>query len=192
MKRILSLALIAALYFIQGTAFADIDCRVNGATCPSNPITGVDFQVAAGSDLLTQTGLRKKIGVVGSTLFATGVAQGNATSIASTTNAVPVGFAYVRMAIPKVADPAFTAKTLTNGVPGQILTISVPQVGDNSSTTGGSATITPTCSTGWSKIKVSAQGDIVVLQYIDSSVCWIINSYDPGAASSITITQSLN
>jgi len=184
---------LTALMFLALTsqAFADIGCKVNGDSTKCGPFTNIDFKAQTGSDISTITGMTRAIPVVGSTMFATGVANGGATSMASTTNAIPVGFDFVRMTIPLVADPLYAAKTIANGVPGQILTLYVSQVGPLSSTaSGGSATITPTTSTGFASIKLSAVKDIVVLHYVDSVVGWVILSYDNGAASSITITQS--
>lgn len=184
MKKFLYSLLI--LSFLSIPAFADVGVKVNGSGHTN--VTNLDFQTQTGSDLSTQTGLTRKIPVLSSTLFATGVAQGGATSVASTTAAVPVGFAYVRKVIPSNTDALFNAGTLANGTPGQILTIYVAGISPSGATTGGNYTITPTTSTGFSAIKVTAINDIVRLAFVDTTVGWVILGYDAGAASSITIT----
>lgn len=171
---------------------ADVGCKVNGshANCKSDVITDLDFKAQVGSTVLTQTGLSMPIPTLSSNMFATGVANGGGSSMASTTNAIPVGFGVVKLAIPATNDPLFAAKTLANGTPGQYLTLQVVQVGPANAATGGFCTITPSTSFGFTAIKLSAVNDIVTLQFIDSNTGWNIVSYDPGAANSITITDA--
>lgn len=179
--------LLAFLFIFSSVAFADFDCRINGATCNSNPITGLDFQMATGNSLAAQTGLRKKIAVADSNLFAAGVAQGDYTSIPSTTNALPVGYAFLRMAMSN--DSAFQAKTLANGYPGQMLIIE--NTGLTNAGSGGSFTITPTTSTGWSSLISNKAQDTVHLLYIDTAIGWIIISTDNlSATSGISIVDA--
>lgn len=186
MKKLLNILLITGFVFCASHTYADVGSRTNGGTRTN--ITGIDWQTQAGSDISTQTGLVRKIPVLSSTLFATGVAQGSATSVASTTVAVPVGFAYVRKVITSNSDPAFTAGTLANGTPGQILTLHIVGLSPSGATTGGNYTITPATSTGFSAIKVTAVNDMVRFQYVDSTTGWVLIGWTPAASNSITIT----
>lgn len=171
--------------FCIPSAFADYGVKINGAS--HNDKTNIDFKTAAGSDVGTQTGLTEAIPTLSSTMFATGVANGGATSIASTTTAIPVGFGFVRMVIPSNGDAAFTAKTLANGTPGQYLTVYGSGLSPSGATTGGNATITPTTSTGFTSIKLSAVNDVVTLHYMDSTIGWTIVTWTAAASNSITI-----
>lgn len=191
MKKIVNLLLVLILVLISSSAFADYDCRYNGTPCPSNPITGINFTgptTAQGGTFLNQTGLRKTVPVLDQNLAAIGVAQGDYTSVPSTTTAVPVGFAFIRKVIPSNGDAAFTAGTLANGFPGQVITIYVAGLSPSGATTGGNYTITPTKSLGFSSIKVSAVGDIVTLLYLDNTWGWTIGNLYNGASNSITVT----
>lgn len=183
------LILILALLILASPVFADVGCKGNGTNtgCGTPEITNIDFKFQAGSDFSTQSGLTRAVPVLSSNMFATGVANGGATSISSTTTAVPVGFGFVRKVLTSNSDPAFTAGTLANGTPGQILTIYAAGISPSGATTGGNFTITPTTTTGFVSIKMSAVNDIVRLQYHDNTIGWTILGYDAGASNSITI-----
>lgn len=189
MKKLFALLILTGLVLCGSKAFADVGCKGNGTNtgCNTPVITNLDFKFATGSDFATQQGLTRAIPVLGSTMFATGVANGGATSIASTVNAIPVGFGFVRIVADSDGNALFTAKTLANGTPGQYLTIYVSGLSPSGATTGGNATITPTTSTGFSSIKLSAVNDNITLHYMDSVIGWTIVSWDPGASNSITI-----
>lgn len=190
MKKLLNFCLVFALMVICTRAFAEVGCKVNGshANCKSDVITDLDFKAPAGSDVLTQSGLSMAVPVLGSTMFATGVANGGATSIASTTDAIPVGYGFVRMAIPSNGDAAYTAKTLANGYPGEVLTVYVAGLSPSGATTGGNATITPATSTGFSAIKLTAVNDMARFLYMDSTTGWVLIGWNAGASNSVTIT----
>lgn len=192
MKNFLNALFIACLIIWAQSSFADVGCKVNGshANCKSDVITDLDFKAQVGSSVLTQTGLSMPVPTLSSNMFATGVANGGTTSMTSTTNAVPVGFDYVKIACPSNSDPLFTAKTLANGTPGQILTLQVVQLTPSNVATGGNCTITPTQAFGWSTIKLSAVNDVLQLHYVDTNTGWVILSYDPGSSNSITITDT--
>lgn len=187
MKKLLSSLIISGLVLCGSSVYAEMGCKINGDSTKCGPFTNIDFKTQTGSDTSTINGMTKSIPVLSSTMFATGVANGGATSVASTTAALPVGFAFVRKVIPSNSDPAFTAGTLANGTPGQILTVYVAGLSPSGATTGGSYTITPTTSTGFTSVKLSAVNDAVVFHYIDAATGWVLISWDPGAASSITI-----
>jgi hypothetical protein len=191
MKKFLNALLIVGLLFLSHSAFAEVGCKVNGsqANCKSDVITNLDFKAQVGSTVLTQTGLTMPVPTLSSNMFATGVANGGATSMVSTTNAVPVGYDFIKVACPSNSDPLYTAKTLANGTPGQILTLEVVQLTPSNGATGGNCTITPTLSYGWSTLKLSAVGDIVQLHFVDTNTGWVVTTYDPGASNSITLTD---
>lgn len=187
MKKFLSLVMIFGLVILSGKAFADYGCKYNGDATKCVAAQNIDFKAATGSDILTTTGLTRAIPVLSSTMFATGVANGGATSIASTVNAIPVGFGFVRIVANSNGDSLFTTKTLVNGKPGQYLTIFVAGLSPTGATTGGNATITPTTSTGFSSIKLSAVNDVITLHFMDSVTGWTIVTWTPGASNSVTI-----
>lgn len=186
--RILTQVLLSVLLAVafNAPAFASVGWKGNGT--PHGAMENFDAQCQTGADCSTQTGVTRKIPVLNSTLFVTGVANGGATSVASTTAAVPTGFAYVRKVIPSNGDAAFTAGTLANGKPGQFLTIHVVGLSPSGATTGGSYTITPTLCTGFTSVKLTAVGDILVLHFVDTTVGWTIAGIMPGASNSITTT----
>lgn len=171
-KIILSLAILLAL---STSAFA-YGVKVNGTS--KGPADVIDFKCpAAGGTCTTETGMVRTIPVLDKTLFATGVANGGATSVASTTAAVPLGYAFVRKVIPSNSDAAFTSGTLADGKPGQILTLFVAGLSPSGATTGGSYTITPTTSTGFASVKVTAVKDMVTLQFVDTTIGWVLLNY---------------
>ena len=181
MKKILSLAIVLFLA-LSTFSFADIGCKVNGDSTQCGPFTNIDFKAPAGSDISTITGMTRSIPVVGSTMFATGIANGGAVSAASTTAAVPVGYGYVRKVIPSNSDPLYTAGTLAPGKPGQLLYVYVTNILPANST--GSYTITPTVSYGWTSIKFTVVGDHATFLWLDSTNGWALVD----AVGTVTVT----
>lgn len=187
MRKLFSLLIVLAILFSVSLAYADVGCKVNGDSTKCVNFLTIDFKAATGSTIFTQTGLVRAIPVLSSTMFATGVANGGATSIASTVNAIPVGFGFVRIVATSNSDAAFTAKTLANGTPGQYLTIYMAGLSPTGAVTGGNATITPTTSTGFNSIKMSAVNDVITLHFMDTTIGWTIVTWTPAASNSITI-----
>lgn len=186
MRKLFSFLTGLILLLYCSASFAAVGIRVNGV--PYGTATDINLVCGAGSNSQpTPDGGIFNINCSGS-LATTGVANGGATSIASTTTAVPVSYAFVRKVVTTNGDSAFTAGTLANGIPGEVLTISVPGMSPSSALTGGNFTITPVKSTGFSTIKLSAVGDLLVLTYIDDFYGWTVTSFDPGATNSITVT----
>lgn len=165
------LAAIMLLAF-TGPVCASVGWKANGT--PHGAMENFNSTCPTGADCSTQTGVTRKIPVLDSSLFATGTATGGATSVASTTAAVPTGYAFVRKVIPSNGDAAFTAGTLADGKPGQILTIKAAGLSPSGATTGGNYTITPTTTTGFVSIKLTAVGDYAVFQFIDTTVGWVL------------------
>lgn len=172
MRKILSIFLIMFLAFalIVPAAYAGFGVDVNGTRAG---ITGrVNF---TGGPTIARIGNEViSIPIVDSTLIAAGAANGGATSMLSSTTAVPTGFAYVNMQI-TTSDPAFAAKTLADGVPGQFLTIHVYQ-GSNATT------VTPVTSYGFSVLTFNALDDQAILLWVgtDGWTVW--------ATTSVTVT----
>lgn len=177
----LMLALLAAL-FLSNPAFASVGWKANGT--PHGAMENFNATCATGADCSTQTGVTRKIPILDSTLFASGTANGGATSVASTTAACPIGYAFVRKIITSNSDPAFTAGTLADGKPGQVLTIRVIGISPSAAQTGGNYTLTPTTTTGFTSIKFTAVGDYAVLTFQDSTTGWTLGP----AGGTITIT----
>lgn len=96
-------------------------------------------------------------GIVGGIGTATGTV-----AKASGTLAVPVTARVVTM-----TSGGVEALTLADGYPGQILTLTF--VSD-----GGDATLTPTTKTGFSTVVFADVGDYVTLEFVDTTVGWVI------------------
>lgn len=84
------------------------------------------------------------------------------TTVAGAVLAIPVTHRFVSKTTTGVE-----ALTLANGIPNQVLTISL--VAD-----GGDGTLTPTTKTGFATIVFADVKDTVTLEYIDDTVGWII------------------
>ena len=175
MKKILSLfAVILIMFlvfaFIVPAVYAGVGIDINGKRA------GITGRInLTGGPTIDRTGNETiSIPIVDSTLLAAGAANGGATSMLSSTTAVPTGYAYVNMQI-STADPLFSAKTLADGVSGQFLTI---HVYTGSQTT----TVTPDTSYGFSVLTFNAVDDQVILLWVgtDGWTVW--------EATSVTVT----
>lgn len=87
-------------------------------------------------------------------------------AVAADVLAMPVTAAYIA----KTTGGDAEALTLANGYAGQIMVINLKVDG------GGSGTLTPVTSTGWSTILFADAGDVAVLLYVDDTVGWVILS----------------
>lgn len=87
-----------------------------------------------------------------------------AIAVAADVLAIPVTHSYVA----KTTGADAEALTLANGKPGQILQIGLVVDG------GGTGTLTPATSTGFSTIAFADAGDFAVLFYVDDSAGWRI------------------
>lgn len=88
---------------------------------------------------------------------------GNTTSAADSL-AIPVTHSYVA----KTTGGDAEALTLANGVPGQIITISLVVDG------GGTGTLTPATKSGFTTIAFADAGDTASLLYVNDTVGWVI------------------
>ena len=86
------------------------------------------------------------------------------TTSAADSLAIPVTHAYVA----KTTGSDAEALTLANGVPGQILVISLVVDG------GGTGTLTPATESGFVSIAFADAGDTVALLYVNDTIGWVI------------------
>ena len=115
-----------------------------------------------------------------------GYARGGASSMASTASSITTaGLAY--SVLTKVtADGTVAQNTigLANGVPGQYLKVVLTTKGTNNFIIDETVIPGGTTNTGWTTISFTASGAWVRLQYIDSTVGWIVVGT---SASGITV-----
>lgn len=162
MKKILS-GLILALLFSSSFSFAAVGIRSNGILVG----TATDINIGCGSGVnavITNDGSTYNINC-SSNMQETGITNGGYTSLATIDTGIPLTFSYVRKAISNLGT---TTDTLPNGVPGQQVFISITAI-----TGGGTWTVTPTTSAGWSKIQFTAAGQSALFTYVNDTIGWI-------------------
>lgn len=93
-----------------------------------------------------------------------GAAGSKAAAVAADELAIPVNVEYVA----KTTGADAEALTLANGVPGQVLVISLVVDG------GGTGTLTPATASGFVSIAFADAGDTAALKYIDDTTGWVI------------------
>jgi len=169
-KLFLSLAILAVLLSCS-VSFASVGVRLNGSFIG----TASDINLVCGSGsnaTVTPDGSIYNIGC-SSSLAAAGIANGGATSMATSDTVVPTSYAYVRKAINLAAGNVAQTGTLANGIPGQILTMFITTVGAS-----GQFTLTPATATGFTSVKFTAAKDLAVFLYVNDTLGWILLSYD--------------
>lgn len=92
------------------------------------------------------------------------VTVNGSTTSAADSLAIPVTAAYVA----KTTGADAEALTLADGVPGQILTITLVTDG------GGDGTLTPTTCSGFATIVFADKGDVATLMFVDATTGWVI------------------
>lgn len=85
-------------------------------------------------------------------------------AVAADVLAIPVTAEYVA----KTTGSDAEALTLANGVPGQVLTVSLVTDG------GGDGTLTPATKSGFVNVVLADAGDTVTFKYIDDTIGWVI------------------
>ncbi len=90
--------------------------------------------------------------------------KGGTVAVIAATVAIPV----THRIVTKTTGAGAEALTLADGRPGQLLTITLAVDG------GGDGTLTPTTKTGFATIVFADAGDTATLQFVDSTVGWII------------------
>lgn len=167
---------LVLLVLIAVPAIASVGIKANGT--PHGAAENLNLTCGAGADCATQTGVTRNIPVLDSNLAQAGVGNAGAVSVASTTAAVPANYAFVRKVITSNGDAAFTNGTLANGKPGQLLTVYVVGISPSGATTGGSYKITPTTSTGFTSVTLTAVNDRATFEYVDTTTGWVLMGYN--------------
>lgn len=127
------------------------------------PVTNVRSQWVAGNlEFVSPTDATAK--------YAGIPAIAGTTTKAGATLAVPITHRFVTMTTGGVE-----ALTLANGVPGQLITITL-------GTDGGDGTLTPATKTGFSTIVFADVKDTATLQYVDDTIGWVLVGYYGTAA----------
>lgn len=174
MKKLFSsIALIAIMLFCS-VSFASVGVNLNGS--PLGAAT--DVNVVCGSGTLSTPLQGSLLNLSCSPNLATsGIANGGATSMATSDTAVPTSYAFVRAA--SANDPAFVNKTLANGIPGQVLTFFLASKGSQN------LTITPATATGITSVTLTAAKAEVVFMYINDTIGWILSMYSANVTVNI-------
>jgi hypothetical protein len=159
MRKALLLALI--LMVCATASFAAVGIKIDNA----NKGVATDLNFRGVGDQITNDGSTYTFNL---TLAGTG--NSGATSMTSTTLAVPVTHGYVRKAIAN--DDAFITGTLADGTPGQLLTIHITEQA------GAKVfTVTPATSASLDSIGFDAAGEIATLWYVDDTSGWTLFGY---------------
>lgn len=158
--KVLVLSVLAVLMFAAVPVHAAVGIQENGLDIGT--ATEINF---VSPDGVVHDGDKVTVAVVGEDMVAAGVADGGATSMTSTTDAIPVGYSYVRMALNTTVGQV---KTLANGKDGQIIVIHVTAIAGS-----GTAVITPTTKTGFVSLTLNAVDDEAILLYVDDTTGWV-------------------
>jgi hypothetical protein len=143
------------------SAFAEIQLLDNGTNL------GIVAKIDVLGMSVTRDGLTGYINGQ-SNLILAGIANGGATSMTSTTYAVPTAYGYVGIHLgPNIGQ----AYTLANGKQGQILTLNIYQI-DGS----GTMILTPTTKTGFTTLTFDAVDDRATLLFLNTTDGWILLS----------------
>lgn len=176
--------LVLALMALTSPAFAAVGIAVNGGgavgqaselNLPCDP-----------TSTITLDGFRYNIGC-NANFISSGISNGGETSMTSTTLTVPTSFSLVKYDIQ--TDSKFQTISLPAGVPGQELTLFC--MGQSQSGASPSVTFLPAGPAGgvnFTALKSTAKGDTFTLLYVNSSLGWLLQSWDPGSTNSITVT----
>lgn len=181
MKKLFSVLAAFMLLLTCSVSFASVGVILNGT--PNNAATDIRINCGTGTNSAPVQG-----GVLNlncsPNLATAGIANGGATSQASTVAAISTSYAFVRKVIPSNTDASFNAGTLANGIPGQMLTVYVAGITPSNAQTGGNYTLTPTTTTGFASIKFTAVKDFATFLYLDDTNGWVLLN----SGGSVTIT----
>ena len=163
-KKFLSVLIVLGLVLIPAIGQASIGYQINGTM--TGQVHDINF---TGPSTLTKSGGALTVPTVDATLIAAGAGNGGATSMATSTTAIPVTYSFVNMRID--TDAAFRAKTLANGKKGQILVLNV-----YCQEAANVLTVTPSNSATFLRLEFNAVGDQAVLLYVDDTTGWVLLS----------------
>jgi len=151
----------------------------SGAVVAGTSVTA-GTTVAAGTTVTGGTGVTATTGDVtaatGQCLFqtdvvASGFREGVTTNVSteSSLTSAALAYGYIKM-------EAGSTKTigLTDGVPGQMLTVTCSVYDGGDIVIDKTGAVTTTTTTGWSTITLNTSGDIVTLLFLDASSGWIV------------------
>lgn len=161
-KKILSMVLLL-LFAVAQVSYAAVGVKVDGASLGEAAV--IDLITNGGT--VDQNGSDFKIPVIGQNMIAAGIANGGATSMTTAQLAVPIGYGYIRKAIS--ADAAFSAGTMADGTPGQIITIHITERNGS-----GTFVLTPTTKTGFTSITFDAVGEIASFWFVNTTTGWVL------------------
>ena len=129
------------------------------------PVTKIRSEWVAGNlEFQSAADRRVKLGGIVDVLAST--------TVAGDVLAIPVTHRYVAKTTAADAE----ALTLANGVPGQVITITLVTDG------GGDGTLTPATCTAFSTIVFADAKDTATLEYIDDTIGWVLIGYYGTAA----------
>ncbi len=171
-NKILSIFLFV-MFALAQTSFASVGVKVDGES--AGEATVIDL-ITNGGDVTTN-GSDFKIPVIGANMIAAGLANGGATSMTTAQLAVPIGYGFIRKEIS--SDAAFSAGTMADGTPGQILTLFITARAGS-----GTFVLTPTTKTGFISVTFDAIGDMATFWYVDDTDGWVLLSH---TACTVTI-----
>lgn len=172
MRRNIVIVMIAVMMFafsLTSPSYASVGVRVGGAN-PTNG-TATDFSFKGLGGALSNDGSLWTFN-----LMLAGVGSSGATSMTTSDLAVPIAFNFIRKAI--ADDSAFTAGTLADGKPGQMVTVYITE--DRGSEV---FVITPDTSTSFSTASFDSVADQATFLWADDTNGWSVWSKD-----SVTIT----
>lgn len=161
MKKLLSLLLLSVALF-GSYAYADTTGYNNGTALGRGEEINYGYGLQA-----TKSGEKFTIGLFGA-------ANGYVSQVSSVA-ALPLNYSTVGIPIQTLVGNVFT---LANGTPGQIENFFTFALAGSST-----AVITPATSTGFTTATLGHNGASVTMQYINSTIGWIIISYDNVAVS---------
>jgi hypothetical protein len=171
------LFMVLALMALTAPAFASVGIRVNGTMAG----TATDINIVCGSGAnttganLSPDGSLYNIGC-SPNLAESGFANAGYVSLASTGATISPTYTYVFKVLDTDQNALYTAGTLPNGTPGQMLTITA--IGYNPNPAGTNATYTLSFATSPTllNIKFTKIGDTVTLIYLDDTNGWLLQS----------------
>lgn len=170
MKKLLALSLVLLLAFTS-PSLAAVGIKVDGV----NKYTATDINFKGAGTMITSDGSTTTLNLV-----LSGVANGGAVSMATSDTAVSTSYGFTRKAI--ASDSAYSAGTLADGYPGQILTVFITTVAGS-----GTFVLTPTTKTGFSSLTFDAAKDQATLLFVNSTVGWVLLS---NTAVTVTLSAS--
>ena len=162
MKKILALWLVLLLAFAS-PSLASVGIKVDG-TLKS---TATDLNFKSAGTTISSDGSTATFNLQ---LFGGGSSGG--TSMVTSDTAVSTSYSYIRKAIASnTSSPSYSAGTLADGYPGQMLTIHITIV-----TASGTFVLTPTTKTGFDALTFDAAKDEATLLFVNTTTGWILVS----------------